>query len=126
MEIRGAQRHIAEWKRAIFPPCEQTPQVEHERAMQENRELYVEIQQADGSPESNRKIAEEAVDVIIGHLGIIEMTGHDAQELLVNKLYEITTCKYPVDAVQGLMAQGLTIHEAMAERKQNYEQRYIS
>ncbi len=120
MEIRGAQQHIAEWKRAIFPPCEQTPQIEHERVMQENRELYIEIQEADGTPESNLKIAEEAVDVIIGHLGIIEMTGHDAQTLLVNKLMEITTAKYPVDAVQGLMAQGLSTREAMEYRKEQY------
>lgn len=120
MEIRGVQRHISEWKRAIFPPCEQTPQLEHERAMQENRELYIEIQQADGTPESNLKIAEEAVDVIIGHLGIIEMTGYDAQELIVNKLMEITQSKYPVDEVQGLMAQGLSAREAMEYRKEQY------
>jgi len=120
MEIRCAQQHIAEWKRSIFPPSEQTPIVEHERVMQENRELYIEIQNADGTPESNRRIAEEAVDVIIGHLGIIEMTGFDAQQLLTEKLFEITTHKYPVDKVRGLMAEGLNIHEAMGHLKQNY------
>ena len=117
MEIREAQQQIAEWKRSIFPPELQNPITEHERVMQENRELYLEIQNYDGSDESSRKIAEEAVDVIIGHLGIIEMTGNDAQEMIVNKLYEVIGFKYAVNEVQSLLDSGMSIHDAMAHRK---------
>lgn len=117
------QEAFGAWKRSVTPPEVFTPHREQARSLQEEAELSLELATYNGSPESRKKVAEEAADVIFGKLGIIESVGFNLAEL-INAKMEIILEKYPADKVKRYQALGLTHEQVMDRCKKDWDEKH--
>ena len=117
------QESFAAWKREVTPPAVFTPQREQARSLQEEAELSFELAVYNGSPESKKKVAEEAVDVIFGKLGIIESVGFNLTDL-VNAKMEIILKKYPATKVKKYQALGWSHEQVMEQCKKDWDEKH--
>jgi DNA replication protein DnaC len=114
------QEAFSAWKTAVTPPEAFTPHREQARSLQEEAELTFELAVYDGSPESKKKVAEEAVDVIFGKLGVIASVGFNLAEL-VNAKMEIILEKYPEAKVSKYRAMGWSHEQVMEQCKKDWD-----
>lgn len=117
------QEAFGAWKKAVTPPEVYTPRREHARSLQEEAELTFELAVYDGTPESKKKVAEEAVDVIFGKLGVIESVGFNLAEL-INAKMEVILEKYPVAKVKQYQARGWTHEQVMEQCKKDWDEKH--
>lgn len=87
------------------------------RVSDEFHELGEEIRYK--TEDSDRKIAEEAVDCIIGLIGIIGFVNGDFEELL-NKKIEIIERKYGLEEYTKLRRNGHSVDETINYQKQRW------
>ena len=107
----------------MTPSSENTPHREFTRALQEVAELREEITVFDHSASARHKVASEAADVIIGMYGVGQAVGVDLEEIIRDKVVFTTQVKYPAEAIQKRMQDGLTWHQAMDIQK-HWSQRW--
>lgn len=113
------QRRIADFHRAIIPMPEQSPQRQYSRLMEENMELYLEMADYDGSEKAKDKAAEEAGDLIIRHIGLIESLGRKAETIVDHKI-GVMENKYPAEKIVGLQRKGMSWGDAMGQVKREW------
>lgn len=119
--MEKAHQAIHDWKIAIIPPQENTPQTEFARLMEENIELYVEMSRYDGTKKSKDNVAGEATDVILRHIGLIDSLGGYNLDSLVDGKLRVIQKKYDPVKVNGFKKQGMHWTEAMSKAKGEFK-----
>lgn len=113
------------WKEGVTSPDEFTPQEEFKRSQEEYLELReaVEKYEQAPTPDNAKEVGAEAVDVIIGMMGVISSLGMDASQLMDEKMGVIFRKYDPKENQQIRKETGLPSQAALRVQKSRYEQR---
>lgn len=112
-----AQDMMHIWRTDMMPLHDQSPQAEYKRSLEEVGELGQAIEVFDGTDVAKLNVAQEAADVVIRMLGVVDSVGYDLASLVREKIVFTTQRKYPTSAVKARMKDGLDWNEAMGHQK---------